>query len=87
MPNKSRQQVMIVREEQELELLLDSLPENPIPWATVVQLIAPLVARLAVRYGLRRAKRGLSEERISAIANLVSDRIRNWASIRSQKAG
>jgi len=72
---KSNNQVKIEREEATLKVILQELPENPIPWLAVVRIIAPIVARLAVRYALKRAKRGLSEEKVSAIAGSVSELI------------
>ena len=75
MRRKSNNQVKIEREEATLKVILQELPENPIPWLAVVRIIAPIVARLAVRYALKRAKRGLSEEKVSAIAGSVSELI------------
>ena len=72
MRKKSANQTKIEREEETLRVLLTELPANPIPWLAVVRIIAPIVARLAVRYALKRAKRGLSEEKVSAIAGSVS---------------
>lgn len=68
---KSQVNAKITREEEELEALLTLLPENPIPWLSVVKLIAPVVARLAVRYALKRVKRGMAEDKVSEVSNAV----------------
>lgn len=75
MSKKSRNTVSIEREERDLEVILLAMPDNPIAWDAVIRMVAPLLARLAVRYALRKSKRGLSEERITSIAGLVTDRI------------
>lgn len=59
------------RERADLERLVGSLPLNPIPWATVVQVLAPIVARLAVRYVLKKTDRSLSEDKVNQIGNQV----------------
>lgn len=77
MRKKSLVAVRIEREEQDLARLLQELPTNPIAWASVVKLVAPIVARLAIRYALRRLHRGMSEDKVNQIAGLVGDRIRD----------
>jgi len=67
----------IAREEADLAHLLASLPANPVPWAAIVRLIAPLVARLAIRYALKRLKRSLSEEKVTAAGDAVGKFISN----------
>ncbi len=62
----------IEREEADLRALLVSLPANPIPWLTVVKIVGPLIARLAVRYALKRLRRDMSEERVNAIGQSVA---------------
>lgn len=61
----------IERERAELDTLLRTLPLNPIPWATVVTILAPIVARLAIRYALKKIDRSLSEDKVNAIGNQV----------------
>lgn len=73
MARKSTNDSKIARERQDLEMLLDTLPSNPIPWAGVVRLVTPLVARLAVRYALKKAGRALSEDRVNIIGRQVGD--------------
>lgn len=63
----------IKREEGDLAALLNSLPLNPIPWALVVSLLAPIVARLAVRYALKKLDRGMSEDKVNTIGRGVAD--------------
>lgn len=73
---KSQIQAKIKREEEQLEALLTLLPENPIPWLSVVKLIAPVVARLAARYALKKVKRGMAEDKVNEVANAVGALIR-----------
>lgn len=63
----------IKREESDLASLLSSLPLNPIPWGMVVSVLAPIVARLAVRYALKRLDRGMSEDKVNTIGRQVAD--------------
>lgn len=72
---KSTNTAKIEREEKELKAILTGLPSNPIPWGVVIKMVAPIIARLAVRYALKRLKRGMSEERVNKVADLVGDRI------------
>jgi len=65
----------IAREEADLAVLLGTLPENPIPWATLLRIVAPILARLAVRYGLKKVKRSLSEDKVNAIGKSVGDMV------------
>ena len=62
----------IAREESDLKVLLQQLPTNPIQWLTVVKIVGPLIARLAVRYALKRLKRDMSEERVNTIGEAVA---------------
>lgn len=61
----------ITREEGDLASLLSMLPGNPVPWAAIIRLLAPIVARLAVRYALKRVKRGMAEDKVNAIGRRV----------------
>ncbi|MBA7556739.1 hypothetical protein ES705_49456 [subsurface metagenome] len=65
----------ITREEADLTRLLSSLPDNPFPWATAITLIAPIVARLAVRLALKRIARGMSEGKVNVISGSIADKI------------
>lgn len=77
MRTKDSNQAKIAREEQDLANVLALLPDNPVDWMMVVRLIGPIIARLAVRYALKRAKRSLSEDRVNAIGNSVAAFIGN----------
>lgn len=63
----------IARERKALEDILVSMPDNPIPWGVMLKLAAPIVARLAVRYALKRVARSLSEEKVNAVGEDVAD--------------
>ena len=76
MKRGSTQDARIKREEADLEALLSLLPDNPVEWVSVVKLFAPLVARLAVRYALKKVKRTMSEEKVNAIGTAVGGLIR-----------
>lgn len=65
----------IKREEADLARLLEQLPGNPIPWVAVLKLVAPVIARLAVRYALKRVARSLSEDKVNTIGEHVADYI------------
>ncbi len=65
---KNSNSAKIQREEEELTCLLSNLPDNPIFWGNVVRLVAPILARLAVRYALKRTARALSEDKVNAVA-------------------
>lgn len=70
---KDSNQAKIAREELDLANVLALLPDNPVDWMMVVRLIGPIIARLSVRYALKRAKRSLSEEKVNAIGSSVAD--------------
>ena len=65
----------IRREEAELATLLSMLPDNPLPWMAVLRIVGPIVARLAVRYALKKLGRGLSEDKVNGIGTAVADKI------------
>lgn len=81
---KSQVNAKITREEEQLKALLTLLPENPIPWLAVVKLIAPVVARLAVRYALKKVKRGMAEDKVNEVSNAVGALIRGVVDHREQ---
>ncbi len=72
----------IAREEASLNEVLEALPDNPIPWLAVLKMVAPIIARLAVRMALRRLKRDMSEAKVNQIGSSVGTLIRAmpWAS-------
>lgn len=63
----------LARERAELELLLTELPLNPITWTAVIKILGPVIARLAVRYALKKAARSLSEDKVNAIGKEVGE--------------
>ena len=73
MAKKSGNDSKIERELADLKRTLENLPANPIPWAQVIAILAPMVARLAVRYALKRTARGLSEDKVTAIGDRVGN--------------
>lgn len=76
----------IRREEKDLANLLENLPLNPIPWAAVIRLVAPIVARLAVRYALKKLKRGMSEDKVTAIGSQIADTVARIVTARTDSA-
>lgn len=63
----------IERELTDLGTMLAVLPDNPIDWVTVVKLVGPVIARLAVRFALKKTRRSLSEDKVTAIGGQVGD--------------
>lgn len=51
--------------------VLRALPPNPIPWLPVVKLVAPFIARLAIRYALKRMGRTMSQDKINRVVGSV----------------
>lgn len=63
----------IDREKEDLANALLLVPtDNPIAWAALLRLVAPIIARLAVRYALKKAARSLSEDKVNAIGTDVA---------------
>ena len=73
---KAENTVKIERELATLDTVLTTLPSNPIPWLTVLSIVAPVISRLAVRYALKRLQRGMSEEKVNRIADQVATHIK-----------
>ena len=73
---KTANDAKIARETEDLGAILRELPTNPIPWAAVLRIAAPFVARLAVRIALKKVGRSLSEDKVNAVAGSVSAVIR-----------
>lgn len=70
-------QAKLIRETGDLTAMLLLLPHNPVNWVRIVLLVAPIVARLAVRMALKRLDRSLSEDKVNAIGTQVGSLIRN----------
>lgn len=71
MRGKSRNTAEIAQETADLMLVLRSMPDNPVPWAAVVRMVTPFIARLAIRYALRRMGKNLSQDKINAISRAI----------------
>lgn len=76
MSRKKQITSLIAQDYSELISILQSLPPNPFPWAAAVKLVAPLVARLAIRMALKRMGRTLGQDKISTITASVVDIVR-----------
>lgn len=74
---KTPTQARIDRELADLRRVLEALPPNPISWGAVLTILAPIIARLAVRVALKRIKRGLSEDKVNETASFVAGVIRD----------
>lgn len=73
--SKSPAEAKLEREEKALAALLDNLPENPIAWGPIVRILGPIIARLAVRIALKKAKRSMSEAKVNQVADTVASTI------------
>jgi len=73
---RSSNDAKIAREVADLKAILSDLPQNPIPWAAVLRITAPFIARLAVRMALKKVGRGLSEDKVNSVAGSVSAIVR-----------
>ena len=70
--DKGHQTLKIARETKQLVSVCESLKTlNPLPWYTVAKLIAPFVARIAIRYVLRKMKKTTSESNIELAVDSV----------------
>ena len=77
MAKKTANDAKIAREIEDLKAILADLPPNPIPWTAVLRITAPFIARLAVRLALKKVSRGMSEEKVNAVASAVSTLLRS----------
>ncbi|MBA7709586.1 hypothetical protein ES703_118507 [subsurface metagenome] len=69
---KGHQTEKIAREVKQLEAIIEPLAAlNPLPWLTVAKLIAPFVARIAIRYVLRKMSKTTSESNIELAVDSV----------------
>lgn len=76
MKRRDSNTAQIARETADLVNLLESLPKNPLDWGMVVRLIAPIIARLAVRMALKRTQRSLGEDKVNLIGSTIAGIIR-----------
>lgn len=76
---KGHQTLKIAKEVKQLEALGDTLRDlNPLNWLVVAKLIAPFVARIAIRYVLRKMSKTTSETNVElAVGSIrgILDRI------------
>lgn len=69
---KGHQTLKIAKEVKQLEAIAESLKTlNPLPWLAVAKLIAPFVARIAIRYVLRKMKKTTSETNVELAVDSV----------------
>lgn len=87
MARKSANDAKIARELDSLEGIITTLPDNPVQWAMVLRLVAPVIARLAIRYALKRLHRGMSEDKVNLIGKSVGDWISAMLARRAPPAG
>ena len=69
----------IFREVDTLQDVLSGLPDNPVAWGYVLSVVAPILARLAVRMALRKLSRGMSEEKVNAIGKTIGGIVKSAA--------
>lgn len=82
---KGHQTLKIAREVKQLESVIEPLADlNPLPWLTVAKLVAPFVARIAIRHVLRKMKKTTSEANIETAVDSVRGIVTR---IGSKKAG
>lgn len=76
---KGHQSLKIAKEVKQLEAIGDTLRTlNPLNWLLVAKLVAPFIARIAIRYVLRKMSKTTSESNIElAVGSIGSilDRI------------
>ena len=68
-------QSKIAIEEAQLRATLANMPDNPIPWASLLRIVAPIVTRLAVRYTLKKVKRGMADDKVKAVSDTITELI------------
>ncbi len=76
---KGHQTLKIAKEVKQLEAIGDTLRTlNPLNWLIVAKLVAPFIARIAIRYVLRKMSKTTSESNIElAVSSIggILDRI------------
>ncbi len=69
---KGHQTLKIAREVKQLEAVVEPLKAlNPLSWYVVARVIAPFVARIAIRYVLRKMKKTTSEANVELAVDSV----------------
>jgi len=69
---KGHQTLKIAREVKQLEAVVESIrASNPLSWYVVARVIAPFIARIAIRYVLRKMKKTTSEGNIESAVDSI----------------
>jgi len=69
---KGHQTLKIAREVKQLEAIVEPLKAlNPLSWYVVARVIAPFIARIAIRYVLRKMKKTTSEANVELAVDSV----------------
>jgi len=68
---RTAQTPRIKRDTTDLVRILGELPTNPLPWASVLRMVIPFVARLGIRYTLQKVGRSLGEEKVNALTDTI----------------
>jgi len=69
---KGHQTLKIAREVKQLEAIVEPLEAvNPVHWLTVAKVIAPFIARIAIRHVLRKMKKTTSEANVELAVDSV----------------
>ena len=72
--DKGHQTLKIAREVKQLDSVLDAIgAHNPSVWLPIIKTVAPFIARIAIRYVLRKMNKTTSESNIE----LAVDSVRN----------
>ena len=70
--DKGHQSLKISREVKELEAVLEVIKTtNPVDWLPIVKMVAPFIARIGIRYVLRKMSKTTSDSNIEGAVGLV----------------
>ncbi|MBA7716473.1 hypothetical protein ES703_125546 [subsurface metagenome] len=71
-PEKGHQTQKIAREVKQLDSVLDAIgAHNPSEWLPIIKTVAPFIARIGIRYVLRRIGKTTSEGNIEGAIDFV----------------
>ena len=71
---KGNQTIKIAREVKQLDSVLDAIgAHNPSVWLPIIKTVAPFVARIAIRYVLRKIGHTTSEKNVEGAVDFVRD--------------
>jgi len=69
---KGHQTLKIAREVKQLDSVLDAIgAHNPSVWLPIIKTIAPFIARIAIRYVLRKISKTTSDKNIEGAVDFV----------------